>query len=86
MEEFVPESWLFDPVDMKEIESEWIGKPGPCGVTSESWAELRSHTKKGDEIRAFSSPEDYWENMAGRAGYAVVREGRAIAGIVTMMN
>ena len=86
MNEFAPASWLLDPVDMREIESAWLDKPGPYGVTSDAWTELKSQMKEGDEVRAFSSPPDYWEHLAGRAGYAVVREGKAIAGIVTMMN
>ena len=86
MGEFVPSTWLFDAVDIDEIESDWLDKPGPYGVSGEEWKELKSQMKEGDEIRAFSSPKDYWENLAGRAGYALVREGKAIAGIITMMN
>ena len=86
MDEFVPSTWLFDAVDMDEIESDWLDKPSPYGVPSEEWEELKSQMKEGDEIRAFSSPKDYWENLAGRSGYALVREGKAIAGIITMMN
>ena len=86
MNEFIPSSWLFDPIDVDEIESEWLDKPGPYGVASEEWGELKSQMKEGDEIRAFSSPPDSWEHLAGRTGYALVREGIAIAGIVTWMN
>lgn len=86
MDEFIPDAWLLDPVDIDEIEAGWLDKPGPYGVPSDEWAELKAQMKPGDEIRAFSSPPDSWENHAGRAGYALVREGRAIAGVVTMMN
>jgi len=84
--EFVPSSWLIESVDVDEIESDWLDKPGPYGVPNEEWKKLKSQMKKGDEIRAFSSPRDFWENLAGRAGYALLREGKAIAGIVTIMN
>lgn len=86
MTEFVPMAWLFDPVEVAEIESEWLDKPGPYGVPLDEWAKLKAQMKEGDEIRAFSSPSDSWVALAGRAGYALVREGKAIAGIVTMMN
>ena len=86
MEEYVPFSWLFEPVDVDEMESDWLDKPSPYGVPSEEWKEFKSQMKEGDEIRAFSSPRDFWENLAGRAGYALVRKGKAISGIVTMMN
>ena len=86
MNEFVPSTWLFDAVDMGEIESDWLDKSGPYRVPSEEWEALKSQMKEEDEIRAFSSPKDYWENLAGRAGYALVRKGKAIAGIITLMN
>jgi hypothetical protein len=86
MNEFVPTNWLFDPVDMEEIESEWLDKPGPYGVPSDEWFKLKAQMKEGDEMRVFSSPPNFWEHHAGRSGYALVRENRAIAGIVTLMN
>ena len=86
MNEFVPSTWLFDAVDMDEIESDWLDKSGPYGVPNKEWEELKSQMKEEDEIRTFSSPKDYWENLAGRAGYALVRKGKAIAGIITLMN
>ena len=84
--ELVPPSWLFGPVDINEMESDWLDKPGPYGVPTEAWIKLKSKMVEGDEIRAFSAPEEYWKNLAGRAGYALVREGKVIASIVTMMN
>ena len=82
----VPPKWLFDPVDIDEIESDWLNKSGPYGVPKEAWIKMKSQMIEGDEIRAFSAPEEYWKNLAGRAGYALVREGKVIASIVTMMN
>ena len=82
----VPPKWLFDPVDIDEIESDWLNKSGPYGVPKEAWIKMKSQMVEGDEIRAFSAPEEYWKNLAGRAGYALVREGKVIASIVTMMN
>jgi hypothetical protein len=82
----VPPKWLFDPVDIGEIESAWLDKPGPYGVSREAWIKLKSQMVEGDDIRAFSAPADYWENLAGRAGYALVRDGKVVASIVTIMN
>ena len=86
MFENIPPEWLFDPVDIDEKESDWLDKPGPYGVPREAWIKMKSQMVEGDDIRAFSAPEDYWKNLAGRAGYALVREGKVIASIVTMMN
>ena len=86
MNEYIPSSWLFETIDVDEIESEWLDESGPYGVASGEWRELKSQMKEGEVIRAFSSPPDYWTHLAGRAGYALVRKGIAITGIVTMMN
>lgn len=85
-DEFIPDAWLLDPVDIDEIEAEWLDKPAPYGVPSDEWAGLKAQMQPGDKIHAFSSPPESWESLAGRAGYALVRGGKAVAGIVTMMN
>lgn len=86
MNEFVPSSWLLGVVDIDEIDRDWLDKPGPYGVDRSEWEALKSQMEEGDEIRAFKSPSESWENLAGRAGYALVRDGRAIAGFITLMN
>lgn len=42
--------------------------------------------QEGDELWEWSSPRLAWALMAGRAGVALVRDGRAIASVDTMMN
>jgi hypothetical protein len=42
--------------------------------------------RDGDEIKAFSSPPETWRLMMGRAGIAIVRNGRAVMSLMTMMN
>ena len=86
MEQDIPSSWLFDPVDMDEIERDWLDKPAPYGIPSDEWNRLKSLMEDGDVIHAFSSPSESWEHLAGRAGYAVVRDGQAIVSVVTLMN
>ena len=41
---------------------------------------------EGDEIWSFSSSAESWGNLAGRQGYALVRNGQAVAHVVTVMN
>jgi hypothetical protein len=40
----------------------------------------------GDELRTFSTNNESWDNMAGRAGVSLVRNGETIYSIVTKMN
>ena len=41
---------------------------------------------EGDEIWSFSSSAESWGDLAGRQGYALVRNGQAVAHVVTVMN
>jgi hypothetical protein len=40
----------------------------------------------GDELWTFASPAKSWEDLAGRAGIAVVRDGNPIMVLTTMLN
>lgn len=40
----------------------------------------------GDEIWRFRSPPDTWTKLCGRAGYGIVRDGRCVRIVVTMLN
>jgi hypothetical protein len=40
----------------------------------------------GDELWTFASPEITWEELAGRAGYAIVRNGDPIRYWMTVIN
>jgi hypothetical protein len=58
----------------------------PFGFQNQKWLEFKSQIQPGDKIHDFSSSEESWENLAGRAGYILVREGRVIDTFVTIMN
>jgi hypothetical protein len=40
----------------------------------------------GDELWTFSSPAESWKYLAGRAGVALVRDGKPIKVVITLMN
>lgn len=42
--------------------------------------------KEGDTIRPFCSPTEDWQQLAGRKGYAIIRDGRPVIAILTMLN
>ncbi len=42
--------------------------------------------RPGDTILRFESSAASWEDLSGRAGIALVRDGEAIDAIVTLMN
>ncbi len=47
---------------------------------------VKKRMMPGDELWTFSSPSDYWQALAGRAGVVLIRNGRPIWNHVTLMN
>lgn len=47
---------------------------------------LMAKVQPGDEIACFSTHEETWKRMFGRAGWAIVRDGKVIAQLSTIMN
>jgi hypothetical protein len=87
-EQAIPKDWLQERATAAEAEAhhtspEW---PVPFGALNAEWEQMLTQMQPGDELWSFASPRESWEQLAGRAGYALVRDGVAIAVLVTMMN
>jgi len=59
--------------------------------TDKRWIEKRwnpfiSQLQTGDELWRFNSPEITWKNLMGRRGYAILRDGKVVAWLFTMMS
>jgi hypothetical protein len=85
-ESVVPQSWLQKQLTVEEVEAEYRQEAVPFGGMNEQWVALRSQMIEGDEIWEFSSSAASWDHLAGRAGLALVRNGKAIDCIVTIIN
>jgi hypothetical protein len=93
----IPKEWLQEKLSVAGAEA---AHPGinddravrfpdagkPFAFQHGEWEELKAAMLPGDELWAFSSPAESWEHLAGRAGFAVVRDGVPIKIIVTVMN
>lgn len=96
----IPADWLFEKLDLEAVEQEytprWQDDPEraarhpelklPFGFNNSAWVQFRDKVQPGDEIWRFSSPIESWEHLAGRGGIALVRAGKVIATITTMMS
>jgi hypothetical protein len=72
-----------------EAESEHPGNPKmekPFGFLNAQWEALKSAMQPDDELYAFHSSPESWQALAGRRGYALVRDGKVIREVVTMLN
>jgi hypothetical protein len=89
----VREDWLQKRVTVAEteaahmVQSDRLGPDAvPFGFQNGGWRALLAEMRDGDELWEFSSSRESWEHLAGRAGIALVRDGKVVASLVTMLN
>jgi hypothetical protein len=89
----IPKAWLERRTTVEEAERKHLvtdkrlgAKPVPFGFMYEKWARFKGQLREGDELWEFSSSEESWRHLAGRAGICIVRKGRIIDSIVTRLN
>jgi hypothetical protein len=93
----IPAAWLIKKISVAEAEAEHPGMRDerakqhpelarPFGALNAKWEKLKADMQPNDELWTFSSPPRTWEDLAGRAGIALVRDGQVIEVIVTMFN
>jgi hypothetical protein len=83
-----PADWCRGSMTRTQFEERNRGRPvlPPRSMSDIAFTEIALRLRDDDEIRHFSSPADTWRMMMGRSGIAIVRGGRAIASLITMMN
>ena len=62
----------------KRIDKKYTGWP--------EWEKLKQQWQEGDELRKFCSPSLSWKCRCGRQGYVILRNGKVVAYMVTLMN
>lgn len=60
--------------------------PIPFGFSKQEWEFLKWRLRSDDELWTYRSPTESWEMLAGRQGICIVRNGRIIHQIITLMN
>lgn len=91
--------WLKVKLTVEEIEAQQEQKAnefklprhpkmpqGPFGWVQPQWDALKARMQPGDELWSYRSPEASWMQLAGRGGYALVRNGEVIDEICTVLN
>ena len=82
----IPKEWLGERISVQIAEEDNTRDGIPFSGRQDEWEALKAKMIDGDEIWGFCSPSDSWQHLAGRAGYALVRDGEVIDCVVTMMN
>jgi hypothetical protein len=78
--QYPPASWLKSRMTTEELEKQypWYREDGAFGHGI--------RLQEGDELWWFSSPQEQWNALAGRAGIALVRDGKCIGHIVIILS
>ena len=68
---------------------EWLVEPA-ADITAEEYSAWFKGQKlviqEGDVVWRFSSPPDSWRYLAGRAGFALVRDGKIVHSRMTILS
>jgi len=93
----IPADWLRKKITVAEAEADnpgitdesairYLWATRPFGFLNREWETLRAAMKHGDELWTFISPAASWQQLAGRMGVALLRDGKVIEVIVTAIN
>lgn len=74
------------PEEIQALEQKYQHDPKTCEKFRADWAEFISKYREGDEFIHHTSSQADWRAMMGTEGYAIFREGFAVAFIMTRMN
>jgi len=69
---------------IRENELGW--GPVENGPLNDEWKAFLAKMAEGDELWKFSSPEETWAHLVGRAGTALVRKRKIIEQFIIMTN
>jgi hypothetical protein len=88
MDNLMNKTWLTKQITVEEQEHEYLASEGNLGSlpVNERWQKLKSQIRHGDELWEFCSPKETWENLMGRKGLWLVRDGEVVYEIISLMN
>jgi len=77
--------WLVRKVSLVEVQKEVLTPQTLPSFRSEFNA-FASAATESHEVWEFCSPQSEWNQLAGRSGFALVKDGRVTNAIVTMLS
>jgi len=85
--------WLQKKITVAEAEAEHMVNcprlaptPVAFGFNNARWREILAEMQETDELWTFSSSRESWQQLSGRSGISLVRDGEIIDSIVSVMN
>jgi hypothetical protein len=89
LDEMIEREWLQKRVTQQEAWEIMLDGESEDQVDDEAqayWRLFWDHAQPGDEVWYWSTPPASWERKAGRAGFVIVRNGKFVFNILTLMN
>lgn len=84
---WVPLEWITERnIPWEEFEGDYKDSTNWSPHARNAFDLLWRQVSEKDEIGYFKTPPDTWQNLSGRAGWVVLRDGKVIGQIVTIMN
>jgi len=88
------EGWHFsEPMKIEDIEQRSLNELNqtrgkvphlPFGGRNSTWEHFKSSIRDGDAVVYFRSPDETWDGVYGRSGYALIRAGIIVDAISTL--
>jgi hypothetical protein len=85
-EEIVPLEWLDKQISVEQAEADNLVQGLPFGAMNDRWKLLKASLQPGDALWTYCSSWESFKALAGRCGIALVRNGKVVNALVTMMN
>jgi hypothetical protein len=85
-EDVIPKQWLDQEISIERAEGKNMVDGIPFGASSDNWKRLKDSLQNGDSLWTYCSPFESFKALVGRCGIAVVRDGRVVTQLVTIMN
>jgi hypothetical protein len=82
----IPRQWLDRETSVEQAESENMVQGVAFGARNDAWQQLKTSLQPGDSLWTFRSSVESFRARAGRCGIALVRNGKLVKQLVTMMN
>lgn len=91
---FGAEAEVRGPMSTETVERESLERIARCshcpqqpfGYQHPEWKQFKSLLRQGDCIVFFRSNPDSWRGLYGSEGYAIIRNGKILRTILTLMN
>jgi hypothetical protein len=82
----IPRQWLDQEISVEQAEAKNMVDGIPFGANSSAWKRLKDSLQDGGRLWTYCSSYESFKALAGRCGLAVVRDGRVVMQLVTIMN